>query len=300
MEVDGSKNISNDNDTDYYSTDAYFALITSHFLVHSIVLISGVGILINVLACVALSRNLKHLPARLMFAITLAISDMLVSLSYFVDTLNFLDYYKFKGNPLYFRIVRESLFCLGKIAGLLTVLTLALDVLLAVKRPMHYRIYMSRRTGLMITSFIWATSFFITTLAKTMEYMHQQTTDAFFIIAELTVEVVVRASLSVVVLFAIFVIYLAIFNLLRNRRYLHRSRRRLSNRKAAITLFLIILTYIVFVLPRSLMQVIITEQNLKSFSIELMFHNLLLINNVMDPLIYSKRLPQVKRFFKTN
>lgn len=168
---------------------------------------------------------------------------------------------------------------------------MAVDMFVAVCKPLLYKRVMNKCLGIVVTCIIWTATLlmFIATCS-------------FMTIVAFLVMLIFYCATSCVVVVVIVILYSLVFKTLRNRlRPLGRFTRK--NRKAALTIFLIVSTYISFMLPAANMYIasgivyLLTDSFSNSFHVNSVLLILSQVNCICDPLIYATRFPKVKKFF---
>lgn len=255
------------------------------YIVSAVYFFSGVGILLNLLILVAIFRSRKITSARIVFICSLTVSDIIASGSIIIVELIY---------PLAFN---DELFCvvvwfclLQMIPSCCMIVCMAIDLFIAVHKPLVYKRIMTRRVGIVVTSIIWAVSLSMTYVVCTYLPKH-----SYFVVP--IFNLILSAGIVVLVL----ILYIMIFKALQNRLGQHRFVAR--TRKAALAFILIGVTFILFMLPGINIGAILIfvnvytgVENIRLTVISLLSLSVQL-NCICDPLIYATRLPTVKKFF---
>lgn len=273
-------------DSIYYLTVVYF----NFFL-------SGIGILFNVIACAAIVRARQAPPARMLFLFSLSVSDMVCSVFIGCEMLDAIIWLK-NASSFILHVYADILYFIftsGKLSCLLSMSFLSLDLAYAVRRPLQHKFLMSRRRGIVMTCMIWGVSLFLAGCQIVHKYY-------------LTIILFNNWSLDFIlypIITALIMLYIVTVNILvyRNIRTHFRqmpSRTR-KQKKAFITLCLVVLSFTVFVLPPSFINSpFLTEAKADVFfAYSRSLKCLELLNSICDPLIYTIRMPHIRRFFKT-
>lgn len=259
----------------------------------TVLLISSTGVILNVLTCIAMIRGNTGFTSRLKITLSLTVSDLMLSLIGTVRAIQFTD--MDIGNKKPYKIAQS----IAYLSGTFNLVALGVDLLIAVCVPLKYKIIMSKGKGNLLVATVWIASVAMTAVSGYLQFGLEQCE----VIWKTGCLALTFSVFSVLGLLVIVVIYTIVFCSLRKR--MPGSTRSRSNKKAAITLFLIVLTYFLFVLPRTSMELLVNVVKFRHVDDTTIFYVLILltdififINSVCDPLIYSKRLPEVQKFFR--
>lgn len=291
---------------DYY--EDYDPLPHIHLLgiMHSIspffiIIFSMTGITLNLLTCVSFTRNTQALSARLKLTLSLTVSDLALSLVFLVRLLDMIRYSSIDIDYVRKGVLFDCLTCVSYLSGTFVIFLLATDLFYAVRMPVKYMSTLTKRCGNVLVGLIWGVSVALTVVMMIVKYATQY----FYVLWQLTIDEIFIALVSSTGLIFIIVAYAMIFRRIQVRMRRRRRSNR-ANKKAAVTLFLIIITYILFVLPRTYIAILqalyIRSGSLKgNFQLLSFIFNmiqiLILLNSVFDPVIYATRLSEVKQFY---
>ncbi|XP_060086201.1 melanocortin receptor 5-like [Ylistrum balloti] len=286
-----------------------------------ILLLSFLALLVNILSICA-TANIPHgLTTHSKLIISLALSDILITLSVFFHLLNkVLNFVKFP--PLLDpndRLVSSCMFALinglntmAHLISLLNLLAMAIDHYTAVFQSLYYNTILSRKKGNIIIAFLWILAFiggfcnFLTGLgsyknrARYVNYCEVIMYNDFH-----------GEYLVMLVTFICFVcisfMYLRIYCEVRkiNNRLTYLQKDNFHNKKSLITTLLIIGTFIICWLPTCIfkiamiIQIRVNREIVQKLFVTFLRANkylyaLLLLNSVCDPIIYAVRLRDVQ------
>lgn len=289
-----------DYDDGDFLPDIQFLTIMQSISPFLIIIFSMAGITLNLLTCVSFTRNTQALSARLKLTLSLTVSDLALSLVFLVRLLDMMRYSSLNIDHYNKQILFDCLTCVSYLSGTFVIFLLAADLFYAVRMPVKYMSTLTKRCGDVLVGLIWGVSVALTVIMLSVKY----STEYFYVLWQLSIDELFIALVSSIGLIFIIVAYAMIFRRLQVRLRRRRSNR--ANKKAAVTLFLIIITYILFVLPRTyiaILQALYTRSDSFKGNFQLlsfifnMIQVLILLNSVFDPVIYATRLPEVKQFY---
>lgn len=286
-----------------------------------ILVLSFLALLVNILSICA-TANIPHgLTTHSKLIISLALSDILVTLSVFIHVLNkvlnsarfppLMDPDKRLTSSCIFALI-NGLNTMAHLISLLNLLAMAIDHYIAVLRSLYYDRLLSRMKGNIMIAVLWILAFFggfcnfLTGIgkykakAKYLNYceviMYNDFHGEYLIMA---VTFICLASISV--------IYLRIYCEIKkiNSRLAYLQKDSFHNKKSLITTLLIIGTFILCWLPTSIFQIaMVIQVHVNRSMVQKLFatllrankylYALLLLNSVCDPIIYAVRLRDVQ------
>lgn len=272
-------------DSVYYQTVVYL----NFFL-------SGIGILFNVIACSAIVRARQSPPARMLFLFSLSVSDMMCSVFIGCEMLDGIFWLKNSSSFIIhvYADILNVIFSSGKLSCLLSMSFLSLDLVYAVRRPLQHKFLMSRRRGIVMTCVIWGVSSFL----ACCQIFHRH----FFTIILFNnwpLEFILYPIITSLIMLYIVTVNILVYLNIRTHFRQMPSRTR-KQKKAFITLCLVVLSFTVFVLPPSFINSpFLTEAKADVFfAFSRSLKCLELLNSICDPLIYTIRMPNIRRFFQ--
>ena len=281
----------------------------------------------NLVSIVATAHGPQGMNTHMKLIVSLALSDMLISLTCLCHILSKL-FNPVKLPMLYLKHERLTSSCLALIIGslnntahlisLLNLVAMALDHYIAIIKPLHYNVIMNKKRGVVLICGLWtlaAVGGFSTFLSGIGTYRADRDLlyCEYIVHTDFQAEYVVFAS-TFLSLFAIMLIYGRIYYEIKKvQTYMtantkvHKSRQ--HNKKALLTTLIIIGTFIICWMPFCLFQIamiIQVEQDEQKvwnqFSSYARAHKylyaLLLLNSLCDPVIYAVRLSNVQIGYK--
>ncbi len=277
------------------------------------------GLVANLFSIFAISRlGYSKLSSHIQLLISLAASDLTVCLSFLLHMVNTIvqpsRYYTAddpQSNARCFFMVMKALNTTGLNITLLNLMAMAIDLYLAIVKPLHYTLLLSKkRTILMILS-LWVVgilcgfSDFLAAFLKYYKYMAIFSYCDFVWVSKYQDEYTTFA-LATVALFVMVMLYMRIYREVR----LHRIRisqhvEYNKNKKALLTTLLILGTFVGCWLPVCLYQIVLLiylRVDLEGLArmqetliyVDRYIFNLLLVNTIADPLIYAVRVREVQ------
>lgn len=258
------------------------------------IFLSVLGISINIVVCAACFRSSRktRTKPKMLFSLSLIFSDLLHNVCFSSLEMCW-------PNISCYRMVLVAIDT-STFSQMLSMLALGIDMFIAIHHPLRYNIIMTKRKAIVFVVIFWVFSLVLSALLHLETHIR-----SFRIIGYFRVGEVIFSLLSVLVFSALAVLNTSIFCAIRSSSR-GRPRKRTSQRKAVFTLSLIVITYVIFALPRSCYSFFRTLFH-RTFGIkgthliawmEVPFDFLSLLNSLCDPLIYTKRLPEIKNFFK--
>ena len=132
-----------------------------------------------------------------------------------------------------------------QLSGLLTLMIIAVDLFIKVRKPLHYNIIISPRRANIIICFIWLVPISMFGIVFAIE--------EFSLLTYLSVEQ--YESIGSLIYFV--VIYIIIFFQIRKRKHQSASRQYVATTKAAVTMSIIVTIYILCMMPMNWLMVLI-------------------------------------------
>ncbi|XP_053401858.1 melanocortin receptor 5-like [Mercenaria mercenaria] len=184
-------------------------------------------------------------------------------------------------------------------------LTLAFDILLLVKYPLQYEELMSQRRGNRLLIGIWSGSITFVLIFRLIVELD------WFRVIDITwssypmkgyVHYVYGAfqALSNVCFLVFIIVYLAIY--VEIRKFIARvpSGEAFGSVKAAVTMVIILIAYVVCMMPASwiVLAGVITGNASLFRKLVVISRSLYVANSVCDPLIYAIRIPEIRKRYK--
>ena len=287
----------------------------SQLWVIAAVMLSSLGILANLLSVCAVARVRPHLTPHFLLILSLAFSDILIGVSVMAHLLNQ------ALNPLYSSICAylliKALNNTGLNITLLNLFGMAIDHYLAILRPLHHPLLMSKsRANVMIVT-LWLIAVLTGYSGFIIAIGFRKPKDE-IPFCELVLESPYHEEFTVffitlVSLFLMCFIYIRIYLQVRRRqaemsRHTRRGVMR-RNQRALITTLLILGSFAACWLPNCLFQIAMLIQlkinpaAVQTASLDLdladrFLYNLMLINCVCDPIIYTMRMREVQHGYR--
>ncbi|XP_069111313.1 melanocortin receptor 5-like [Argopecten irradians] len=286
-----------------------------------ILVMSFLALLINIVSICATSNIPRGLTTHSKLIISLALSDILITISVFVHVLNKV-FNSAKIPPLMQpnqRLMSSCMFALinglntmAHLISLLNLLAMAIDHYVAVLQPLYYNVILSRVKGNVIIAFLWSLAFvggfcnFLTGLGSSKARTRYLNYCEVIMYNDFHGEYLIMIT-TFICLVSIVFIYLRIYCEVKaiNNRLTQLQKDSFHNKKSQITTLLIIGTFIVCWLPTCIFQIVmviqiqVNRQMVKNLFVTLLRANkylyaLLLLNCVCDPIIYAVRLREVQ------
>ena len=285
------------------------------------VVIASLGIVLSLACIILLLVNKNKLQTRLKLLISLLVCDFIMAVLhiirpfYYFDSIWFTDFLKIDQTEKYFaqtfdiydllRILCSDIYFTTQIAALVTMLALAVDILILVRLPLKYDQLMSKRRGNILILSIWLGSFvFVLIFRLIVELDWFRVIDVTWSSSPMKEYVhFVYGGFQVLsnVCFLVFVIlYLVIYVEIRKLMVRSPSRETRSSVKAAVTMVIILVAYVVCMMPATWVVLVgVITRNSRLFRKLIVISRCLYVaNSVCDPLIYAFRLPEIQNRFK--
>lgn len=277
------------------------------------------GILANVSTLIAISRIRISLTANLRLIVSLCSSDMLVSASILLKLTH--KQHQHQLVPIVaicmnhiFRAIRMT----SHIVSLLNLVGLALDHYFAITKPLKYPVLMRKKhANLMIVSFwIFSALCGFSDFIIPSRYFSFCKTEAISNYCEAVHcsvynEEYIMFTVAFISCALMIALYAIIFvQITRYQAFQQMFRQNMKrNRRGLITTFVIVATFMVTWLPYCLFDVIVIVSNRTqpqhyiyyfrlSRHLEWHFYNLLLLNSLLDPIIYAIRMREVQNGYR--
>ena len=281
------------------------------------------AITLNILSILAISRLFHtQLTSHFRLILNLAISDILigVSLIMFIFINAFVEQYPLgKGPPAKRRLSRclyiftRGLNCTGLAITLLNLMGMAIDHYIAIMRPLHYGVVLSRERSICMISCLWVFAIlvgfsdFFSAYPKYVQFRGKYNFCEFIHLTKYNEEYTVFV-LALLCLVIMLFIYIRIYVEVRkhsSRQSMHTSQDFIKNKKAIVTTLLILGTFILCWLPLcifTIVLVILVSVNPAAimhnthvlYKVDLYLFNLMLLNAIADPIIYAARVKEVQ------
>ncbi len=305
---------------DFNIADRFHNLLNQpHYI---IALIFGcLGIILNVISILAITRMHRNLTAHFRFIMSLAMSDILVGMTAMLHVINHIANPTFGigYGPWAQRVTARCAFMFIKALNttslnitLLNLMGMAIDHFLAILRPLHYPTLMdrSRATGLLASFWVLAIvcgfSDFLSAYPKYIRYTEIYNYCEFIFLTKYQEEYPLFA-IAIICFCVMTFTYVSMFRAIR-RRHLNMGPVRHDvqrNKKALFTTLLILGTFIVCWLPTCLFQIIMiiavkidkssVAHLVKKFTMaDRYLYDLLILNTILDPIIYAVRMREVQ------
>ena len=288
-----------------------------------------VAIVVNILCLMAILQIHGKLTAHFRLIISLASSDILIATSvmlYMLINIRFPVHLKAGFGPASYRLRRcshvaaKALNTTALNISLLNLMGMAIDLYLAIVRPLHYPQLMDeRRVGLMVGT-LWVVAV-VCGFSDAFSVIPERRHLVRYNFCEMAYMTPYQAeftvfSIALVCLFIMVFIYVRIYVKI-NRRHAARCSRLSEanrrhqvvdfnrNRKALLTTLMIVGSFVVCWLPLCLFQVTLVIQVFVDMSVLRPFlavlasadqylFDLLLLNAIADPAVYAIRMPEVQ------
>lgn len=262
-------------------------------------ILSSLGLILNVSTIVILLSMKEALKTQFKLILSLAISDFLLDALHFIQTFYFFStiffpYVLTKGEINLVKILLTFLYTTAQYAGLGTMCTIAVDILLKVRKPFRYQVLMSKKRGNIIITCLWlipALVLFTTTIILyALNTIDFTSTIYVYILGS-----VFYCFLCLLFFFIFIAIYSMIFYSVRvSVNKIHGSNRR-NTTKMAVTFFLILISFFVCTLSGICiiligMSDIDSDGDLFSLSVACLYT----LNTLLDPIIYAVRIPEIR------
>lgn len=256
------------------------------------VIISILGMIYNTGTCFALQFRRVKWNTRSKLICSLCVTDFLIAGSHFVQhvfgqttpiykLLNYSIAHYALEEPLWY-FVQNIIYIYAQAVQQIIMLSLAVDLLIAVKRPIHYQRLMSTRRGTILISCSWIISFIIVFLQESVLFNSALMVLFLFVVPVLN-------------FLALGMIYLIVFCEI--REFNDRSPRAVDLRKSAVTFGIICVTYVLCMMPVSWVLALKFASKLSDSTLSYLYQVLkclFVVNTVCDPLIYAWRQPDLK------
>ena len=280
---------------------------------------SSSAVLLNILTLLAI-RKIPRLKAHMYLILSVAVSDLLISLSCVLIIVNRIAHplCPYGEGPMTIRTRCQCTYIVGKALNntglnstLLITILMAVDIYIATFRPMHHSLIVTKKRICILLSLVWTFAFiggfsgFLTIITTqsasntahcksiySSSYQEEYVTFAFALLA-----------------FGIMLYNYSKIRISKSLTKFRRFRQAMKNRKAVWTTSLIIGSFFICWVPLccfEITMIILAKCNtpfvLRNYSsIEKTgnyLFNLHLLNTLCDPIIYAIRMPDVKRTLK--
>ena len=277
----------------------------SSFLDIFSIVLSILGIFANILSICFIKRIHKRLSTHLKLIISLCVSDCLILFPCLVKNIFIMTH----PLNLCFNVTARLITDLALLASLLNLLAIAVDHYLAILKPLTHKKCMTNIRGICVVIGIWIASVLAIFIEVIMGMIHPYGTIS---LCEAIAYDKTNSELGIVivifiVLFVICAIYARIYVCVVRNKATHSNIRHRQNDtstvKALLTTSLFVLTFGIFWAPIGIFNVYI--YNVDELYIINNFEDLiqtsdilnviLLMNALADPVIYTFRLPQVRK-----
>lgn len=195
------------------------------------------------------------------------------------------------------------LYTTTQFAGLGTMCTIAVDILISVTKPFRYQIYMSKKRGNVIITCLWLVPAFVLAGIALQALRFPQF--EIIVIASVTVIVsIVYCILSLLFLFIFVTIYSIIVCTVKKTMLRSQSSLSRNTTKMAVTFFFVIISY--FACMMSGMYIIMyflvefTNEG-RSLNTEVLPDAVACVyisNTLLDPIIYAVRIPEIRTRYR--
>ncbi|XP_033763039.1 melanocortin receptor 5-like [Pecten maximus] len=286
-----------------------------------ILVLSFLALLVNTLSICATANIPRGFTTHSKLIISLALSDILITLSVFVHVLNKV-FNSAQLPPLMKpneRLTSSCMFALinglntmAHLISLLNLLAMAIDHYVAVLQPLYYNTILSRIKCNIIIAFLWSLAFiggfcnFLTGLGSSKDRARYLNYCEVIMYNDFHGEYLIMIT-TFICLVSIVFIYLRIYCEVKaiHNRLTPLQKDSFHNKKSQITTLLIIGTFIICWLPTCIFQIVmviqiqVNRQMVQKLFVTLLRANkylyaLLLLNCVCDPIIYAVRLRDVQ------
>jgi hypothetical protein len=269
------------------------------------------SILLNSLSLIVVANIHGTYTTHLRLIMSLCISDTLVSLGVLANMIVEAHYY----NVCLERVL-NAINNTAFVVSLLNLKCMALDHYLAIVRPIHYPIQMTSRRTICIIVILWVISFlvgfseFFVGLPYYEKFKHTKTFCQFIHSNKFPYA---PAYVIFVIIIVCFVLMTFIYSRILLEIQRHRERATNNpdlrrNRKALVTTIIILGTFTICWVPLCLFNIsaiIQIKVNRESFAANIQIYesatqylmNLMLLNAVLDPIIYAVRMREVQRSY---
>ncbi|XP_033762880.1 adenosine receptor A2b-like [Pecten maximus] len=286
-----------------------------------ILVLSFLALLVNTLSICATASIPHGLTTHSKLIISLALSDILVTLSVFIHVLNKvfnpakvppqLDPDERLTSSCMFALI-NGLNTMAHLISLLNLLAMAIDHYIAVLQPLYYNTILSRIKGNIMIALLWILAIiggfcnFLTGIRKYKDLALYMNYCEVIMYNDFHGEYLIMIT-TFICLVSISFIYLRIYCEVKaiNSRLTYLQKDNFHNKKSLITTLLIIGTFILCWLPTCIFQIAmviqvhVNREMVKKLFVALLRANkylyaLLLLNSVCDPIIYAVRLKDVQ------
>lgn len=284
-----------------------------------------IAISLNILCILAITKIHSSLTSHYRLIVSLAISDILIGLSVVLHIINNV----FNPRPPSPGVgpwpMRSKSFCLYIIIKalnttalnitLLNLMGMAIDLFLAIVRPLHYPSLMNKTRATVTIAFFWVVAIlcgfsdFFSTYPKFRNYTWKYHFCEFVYLTKHQEEYTTFA-IALACFFIMSFVYLRILLAVKRRHQNIPIRTELQrNKKALYTTLLILFTFIICWLPMCLFQIILiihvkvnpmgVHRILSALvAVDPYLYNLMLLNCVFDPIIYAIRMADVRQGYR--
>ncbi len=286
-------------------------------------ILGAIAISLNVLSILAIMRTRRHLTAHYCYIISLALSDILVGTSVTLHVINHIVNPAFHVGygPWNRRVTARCAYMFIKALNttslnitLLNLMGMAIDHFLAILRPLHYPTLMGRRRAFGLLASFWILAIvcgfsdFLSGYPKYNRFKNKFNYCEFIYLTKYQDEYPLLA-IAIICLFVMTSTYVSMFLAIKRR---HQNinvgpvRQDVKqNKKALCTTLLILGTFILCWLPTCLFQICLiiavkidqhsVQHLIKAFiKADAYLYDLLLLNAVLDPIIYAVRMREVQ------
>ena len=277
-------------------------------------IIGTVGTILNATTLIVLVSRKDPLKVRLKLLLSLCLSDLLIAclstIYYDVCFYNvWIRFFICDGHEIdgglttrCVKFILGDIYTLAQYAGLGTMFAISVDLLYSVRNPLKYSQWNTSRRGFILVFFLWIIPFVVQLVFSIMtKYTRAKEEDLLleFVVWSYTKAEELFFVISTLSLLAFVIIYVIIFCSIRQKFVTSPSSKIRSLRKAAITMFMIVATYALCMVP--LLWIFISQFIFPDYDNQLLlshvFRLVYMCNTVFDPIIYSIRIPEVRSAF---
>ena len=172
---------------------------------------------------------------------------------------------------------------------LLTLMIIAVDLLIKLKKPLHYNTIVTPRRANIVICCIWLVPISVFGIVFAIK--------EFYLFTYVSVQQ--YGSIGSVIFFI--VIYNIIFCQIRKRKNPSASRQSIATTKAAVTMLIIVTVYILCMMPMNWTMILIVYTQVVELSPRNMFtlgyilQFLYVFNTIADPIVFGVRIPEIRQ-----